>query len=192
MVKCGGSLFLPSSTIFLKISGVVALCSMWIFLNRISMSRIQMGYSRWICHSQRFKQENMLLGILPNFVHEPPSLNTSYAICWWTYGILESRCEIVYSRVTKIQTSFQNSIDVHCIWYLCCKMWLQVILDVHVVHNFFLVALVLRTVVDFKENHGLHNSSRTTYKLKACKTAAQIEAIETETSIKYSVLTKLP
>ena len=34
-------------------------------------------------------------------------------------------------------------------------------LDVPVVQKFFLVALVLRIVVDFKENHGLSDSSNT-------------------------------
>ena len=41
--------------------------------------------------SERFKQENiMLLGILPHFVHEPPSLNTflgHLSMSLWNFGI---------------------------------------------------------------------------------------------------------
>ena len=62
---------------------------------------------------------------------------------------------------------------------------------------FFLVGLVLRMDCSGFQRESwpkqqLKHHIETCHKLQACKTAIQVEAIETETGIKYSVLTQLP
>ena len=110
----------------------------------------------------------MLLGILPNFVHEPPSMNTflrpfvDELTEFWNQGV-----RLYTTESPKYKLLFKIALmcvacTIPAARNAVASRVMMLILDVHLVQHFFLVALILRTVVDFKENHGLHNHSKTT------------------------------
>ena len=151
---------------------------------------------------ERFKQENiLLLGILPSFEHEPPSLNTflepfvnELKECW-NPGIRLYTAESPKFRLLFRIALMCVACDIPAARKCCGFKGHNANLGCSRCAKYFPGGFGSKNYGGFNRDtwplRELQKHKDTCKQLKQCNTKAAVEAIETKSGIKYSVLTEL-
>ena len=151
---------------------------------------------------ERFKQENiLLLGILPSFEHEPPSLNTFLEPFvnelkeFWNPGIRLYTAESPKFRLLFRIALMCVACDIPAARKCCGFKGHNANLGCSRCAKYFPGGFGSKNYGGFNRDtwplRELQKHKDTCKQLKQCNTKAAVEAIETKSGIKYSVLTEL-